>query len=67
MIKLRPNEICPYGSSCEHRYVAYDIRPLKCEGLNPNRSCEFRCRIHEVEYLRARDKLVNGRVIKNVA
>ena len=43
MIKLGPHEVCPYGDSCEHKEEFFEFRPLKCEGLNPDRDCDFVC------------------------
>ena len=43
MIKLEPHEICPHGDSCEHKDDFLDFGTLGCEGVNPDRACEFVC------------------------
>ena len=45
MIKLEPKEVCHEGGTCKHRYLYYDLAPIECEGVNPNRNCDFVCEL----------------------
>lgn len=41
MLVLREGQVCPYGTRCP--YTSDTIPGAKCQGLNPQRGCEFRC------------------------
>ena len=47
MIKLKPYEVCPLETVCDHRDDFRDLGVPKCEGANPDRGCVFVCEFLE--------------------
>jgi hypothetical protein len=44
MIKPELHEVCSHGDFCGHRDDFFDFESIKCEGVNPDRDCDFVCK-----------------------
>ncbi len=70
MIKLEPHEVCPHEDSCGHRDDFVGLALIQCEGINPDRDCDFLCAFfveaHSSSENRPRHTLETERIVKSV-